>query len=176
MRAVRLDYVQRPARRWPGYALLALAALSAVGVSASYVHTARTLADAEVAVSRLERRLQRGRDMPGVATAVPTDNALVQRAGDITRKLNTPWERLFRALEALPHEQVALLSVEPDASSGSVRIQAEAKDTATMLAYVEDLREGGWLSAVALNNHQVRQDDPFKPVRFSFSGQWVPAR
>jgi hypothetical protein len=174
MRAVRLDFVPHTPPRWPGYALLSIATLGAILVSAQYFQISRSLTDAETVATRLERRVLRARDAAGAAPATtPKDSSLVQRAADVTRRLATPWERLFKALETFRHENVALLSAEPDPINGTVRISAEAKDTATMLAYVDDLRESGLLSNVALNTHQVMLDNPFKPVRFSLGGLWI---
>lgn len=174
MRAVQLNLIPHTPPRWPGYALLAVAALGAILVSAQYFQLSRSLTDAEAVANRLERRVLRARD---AATAIPSntpkDPTLVQRAADVTRRLATPWDRLFRALETFRHENVALLSAEPDSTNGTVRISAEAKDAAAMLTYVEELRESGLLSNVTLNTHQVMLDNPFKPVRFSLSGQWI---
>jgi Tfp pilus assembly protein PilN len=176
MRAVRLDFIPHTPPRWPGYALLTVASLGAVLVSSQYFHTARSLTDAESAASRLERRVLRQRDTTATASSVmPKDSALAQRAAEVTRRLATPWERLFKALETFRHQNIALLSVEPDAINGTVRITAEAKDTAAMLAYVEDLRESGLLANVTLSAHQVMPENPLKPVRFSFGGQWIEA-
>jgi len=172
MRAVVIDYAKRPVVRWPGYLLLAMAIVAAAWVSYDYFAVSRRLADAEVAVSRLERRVARGQE------TAPTiqdsgNNTVVQRAGEIVRKLSVRWDRLFEALESLRHEQVALLSVEPDAANGSVRLLAEAKDTSAMLEYLEQAQESGVLTSVVLGNHQVVEQNPYRPVRFAFSGTWV---
>ena len=46
----------------------------------------------------------------------------------VSQQLRRPWERLFTTLEAIPHDDVALLTLTPDARKGQVRISAEAMD------------------------------------------------
>ena len=176
MRALRLDFVPRLMPRWPGYALLAVAAVGALVVNYAYLNTARSLADVEIVVSRLERRIARDRDGPApplTPAAQTRDTGVVQRAAEVTRRLMTPWEKLFLALETLRHDNVALLAVEPDSTAGTVRISAEAKDAAAMLAYVEALRNSGLLTGVALHSHQVLQQSQYQPLRFMLAAQWM---
>ena len=133
MRAIAIDYIQRPAPRWPGMALLAVAATVAVLVSYQYHIVSRSLADAEIVLARLERRVARSVDaaapLPGASAG---NNAAHRRAGELVRKLALPWDKLFAALESMHHDSVALLTVAPDTTTGAVRITAEAKDAAAM--------------------------------------------
>jgi hypothetical protein len=178
MRALRLNFIAQEAPRWPGFALLAMAAVVAGLVCYHYVSATRSVTDAEFVVSRLERRLARGRDSAApISPAVfSTDNTAIQRAGELTRRLNAPWETLFKAMETVRHDRVALLAVEPDTIGGTVRIMAEAKDVASMLEYVDEQRDIGLLKDVVLSHHQVDQQHPYKPVRFAFTGVWMDKR
>jgi hypothetical protein len=178
MRALKLNFMVREAARWPGYLLLALSAMAAGVVSYQYVTVTRAVTDMVFVVSRLERRVARGRDgaLPVNPSVAAKDHGAIQRIGELTRKLDAPWQTLFKALETVRHDQVALLTVEPDSIGGTVRITAEAKDTAAMLAYVDEQRDSGLLNDVVLSNHQVDQQNPYKPVRFSFTAAWMDKR
>ena len=173
MRAVRLDFVPQVTPRWPGYALLTLAVMGAGLVGLQYVRLNKSLAAAEQRVAALELRVRTSSTRPSLPPPSNRDNTLVQRALAVNQKLNLPWQRLFSTLESVHQQPVALLSVEPDSSNGSVRITAEAKDALAMLACIESLRDGGALSEVTLITHQILKDQPYKPVRFSFAGQWA---
>lgn len=95
-----------------------------------------------------------------------------QRAEQVIRQLALPWNDLFRALEASQSKKIALLSVQPDAARREVRIAAEARDFPAMVGYVERLQQSEWLSQAHLQNHQVREQEPERPIRFTVSASW----
>lgn len=91
---------------------------------------------------------------------------------NVAVELNTPWNPLFRALEDAP-QKVALLSIEPDAHKRELVLTGEAKDFKEMLDYVRYLQGQTMLSGIALQTHQINQQDSDKPVRFRITAAWT---
>ena len=96
----------------------------------------------------------------------------IKRANEVTQQLELPWDSLFLAVEASYQEKVALLGIQPDAQKHTVNIAAEAKDLISMLEYVKRLGQEPNLSDVHIINHQVQDQDPQKPVRFTVLAIW----
>lgn len=96
----------------------------------------------------------------------------INYANSVIRQLALPWENLFRALEDVRNEKVAILSIDPNAQKGVVKISGESKTTKEMLDYVRSLQMQGTLSNVFLANHQIQERDPEKPVRFTLTANW----
>ena len=90
----------------------------------------------------------------------------------VSQQLQRPWERLFDMLEALPQDDVALLTLTPDARKGQVRISAEARDLEAMLTFHKRLEASGELSDVSLLNHEIMAKQPEHPVQFNLSATW----
>jgi Tfp pilus assembly protein PilN len=88
-------------------------------------------------------------------------------------QLNLPWKALFDAVEAATPATIALLSLEPDAKKQFIRGTAEAKGSDGMLAYIEQLKQQSFFTAVMLTRHEVNEQDPNKPIRFQFEAQWA---
>ena len=102
--------------------------------------------------------------------------AEIQHANDIIRQLNLPWDTLFLALESAANKQVALLSIQPDSSKQLIHISGEARSLEDMLAYIAQLRGQETLAQITLTSHEIKLQDPDKPVRFSLSAKWATAR
>ncbi|MDD2058228.1 pilus assembly protein [Pseudomonas sp. GD03860] len=90
----------------------------------------------------------------------------------VSQQLQRPWERLFNMLEGLPQDDVALLTLTPDARKGQVRISAEARDLEAMLAFHKRLEASGELRDVSLLNHEIMAKQPEHPVQFNLSATW----
>ena len=88
------------------------------------------------------------------------------------QRLGLPWSKLFAALEGAANDQVALLAIEPDTKSGTVTISGDSKDYLSTLTYVLNLSRNDALSHVQLVRHEVKQNDPQRPVSFSISAAW----
>lgn len=175
MRAVQLDY-QRSTRPvpWLGHGVLATA-LAALALLASHYHDLGQRIDQwEDRVAHDARQAgHRARALQPVSAQAARDQALeVQHANQVLRQLSLPWDTLFRAVESAGGKSVALLSMEPDIRKGTVRISGEAKDFAAMLDYIRQLGARDVFGSVLLQSHQIRQDDPEKPVRFSLLAVW----
>ncbi|MVV46838.1 pilus assembly protein [Pseudomonas sp. PB120] len=90
----------------------------------------------------------------------------------VSQQLRRPWERLFAMLEAMPRDDIALLTLTPDARKGQVRISAEARDLEAMLAFHQRLEASDELSDVSLLSHEIVANVPEHPVQFNLSATW----
>ena len=171
MRKLELDFQRaRSAALWPQAVLAVLALAFAADV-------AWTWRDTRNEVERLRTRLER---IPPAAAPQstlkvaqrPVSEEELKFAKDTIRRLSTPWDSLFGALERSRIEGVALLSVEPDPDARSVLLQGEGKDYLAVLSYVENLREQSGLDSVLLSRHEVRHNEPQRPVQFTVSASW----
>src|SRR5689334_9209349 len=122
MRKVSLNYVAPSARSWIGWVLLVAALLVTGWVVADFVRTHNQLTDIELALAKLERSAERE---PGSVGPSAVDRAQVEQAlrsaSTLVRRLKVPWEELFSAIENAQHDSVAMLSIEPDVTSSTVR-------------------------------------------------------
>ncbi|HEY4448486.1 MAG TPA: hypothetical protein VGN03_07795 [Steroidobacteraceae bacterium] len=103
------------------------------------------------------------------------NTALTHDAERIAQELSMPWTGLLRELEGASHDSasdIALLSVEPDESKHMVRVTGESRDLPRVLAYVGRLQTSALLRYPMLETHEVRSDDPQRPVRFAVSAEW----
>ena len=97
------------------------------------------------------------------------------QARAVLQLLNTPWADLFAAIEGSSEQGVALLNLEPDAVRNELVLNGEARNYAALMGYYRYLQQQPMLSSVALQTHQVNQQDRDKPVRFRISAHWERA-
>ena len=96
-------------------------------------------------------------------------------AADIEKQLSVPWSRLLGELEAASQDvasTVSLLEVAPDAAKHVVRITAEARTLPDALAYLERLQKSPVLRYPMLDSHELRKDDPQRPIRVKLTAEW----
>jgi len=171
MKKLALDFQRGPrAALWPQAVLALLAFAFAFDVAWTYAET-------RIEVERLRTRLERLPAAPERQSMLkvaqrPVSEQEWKFARDTIRRLATPWDALFGALERSRIDSVALLSVEPDPEARSVLLQGEARDYLAILSYVENLREQPALSRVHLTRHESRQTEPQRPLQFSISASW----
>lgn len=150
-----------------GWVLLALG-LAALGILLALDRQWREEARAlEAAVGEMEARLPR-------PAPSPRDRAAEEGAAAARKaleKAKLPWDGLFAALEAADDRDVAILAVLPDGPRRQVRIQAEARSLAAMLAYQRRLERDGRLRQVILVDHEASAD-PGEAVRFHLAAAW----
>ena len=163
MQRIELDFVRRrPASRWAGRVLLAAALGVAGEMGFTYVQLEHGVKANEALVARVQPRKAVQRVSPEEVAA----------ARDTVDRLGLPWSKLFAALEGAANEQVALLAIEPDTKSGTVTISGDSKDYLSALTYVLNLSRNDALSHVQLVRHELKQNDPQRPVSFSISAAW----
>jgi len=163
MQRIELDFIRRaPRSRWAGRVLLAVG----LGIAGDM---AFTYAQLDTAVKANEAMVARAHPHKPVPTVSTEDVAL---ARDTVERLGLPWSKLFSALEAAANDRVALLAIEPDTKTGTVKISGDSKDYLAALTYVLNLSQSDALSNVQLVRHEVKQADPQHPVAFSISAGW----
>jgi hypothetical protein len=171
-RRIDIDFAPRRVR-WSPLALAAIAALVAAGaVLAAQSYAARErVAQARAQLAALERTRERT-SAKRVAVGVITPER-ARSVNDAVRRLNLPWQTVFVALSdaAAGAPRIALLTLEPDAASGVVRLAAEARSIDHALVFQKRLEQQPGIRSAVLTKHEVVRDDPQAPVRF-----WIEAR
>ena len=115
----------------------------------------------------------RARDVPALSPAQSREQAQkLAQMRNLSQQLQRPWDSLFSLLEGLPQDDIALLSLSPDARNGQVRISAEARDLEAMLAFHKRLEASAELHDVSLLNHEILVKQPERPVLFNLSAHW----
>jgi hypothetical protein len=169
-----MDFAKRDDGVPPGgFAALAL------GVAAMALAVA-ALQDVQARAAQLEADLGRAAKRsarPGDAGAAGTagHGEAVKHANAVAHELARRWDGVFLAIEAASDAEVALLAIEPDARKGIVRVTAEAKNKTAMLRYLTRLQSRQPLQRMLLEHHEVRLQEPERPVRFVVSGEWEDA-
>ncbi len=170
--AISFAWKRHNRRHVASLSVLALAALAAIASGWAYfqLHTEQ------------ERWQSDWRRLNGLATeqrniGTPEEQermkAELRFANQVIDRLDTPWDALFGAVEGAYSDQAILLSVEPDTERREVRLTAEAKDLASMLEYLKQVRQSPVLRDAHLSSHQINQQDALKPVRFTIEARWV---
>ena len=167
---VSVDFNARASRLTPAGALLLLLGIAAaLGALLEY----RVL---EFRRAGLELRLaEAGRRAHQDPESIARSAHLGEEAGRVAQELGTPWTRLLAELESASRDSsgtVALLSIEPDHAKHQVRVGGEARDLPLALAYAERLQRSPLLRFAMLESHEVRSDDPQRPVRFALIAEW----
>jgi hypothetical protein len=147
-----------------GLLLLSLSALGFVGWQSW--ETRRQLAATQDALQAAQTA--KGQRRPLGVDVKPTLAPAQRTAWNrIARQLNTPWSALLDALESGTPENIALVSIEPDAAQGTVRVQAEGKTLDSLLAYAGALKAIDRFESVALIKHETNDQDSTRPLRLS---------
>ena len=174
MKPVRLELDHLRKRTRPGRAswiLLAVALAFAADVAHGYWSARSRIEVQAVRLAGLpDSRATRG------APAAPLSQEEFAAAQDTILRLSMPWDNVFRALEAARSEDVALLSIEPDARSGAVSISGEARSYPAALTYVAWLSGEKTLRNVRLVRHELVRNDARRPVLFTVSADWKESR
>lgn len=173
VRRLALDFQPRP--RGP---LVWAPVVAGVLVLVGVVLVQQRLGDEQAQLHRQVQQAElqlgtRTRVQPGLTPAQSREQAeQLAQMRSVSQQLQRPWERLFAMLESLPQNDVALLTLSPDARKGQVRISAEARDLETMLAFHQRLEASAELHDVSLLNHEIQARQPEQPVQFTLSATW----
>lgn len=173
MRRLTLDF--QPRRHGLASALPAVLgiALLLAGMTVQE-HLDAQYAQVEQHLHHAEQQLgTRPRTQPTLNAAQSREQAeKLAQMRSLAQQLQRPWEDLFGMLESLPQDDVALLSLAPDARKGQVRISAEARDLEAMLSFHKRLEASDELRDVSLLNHEIQVKQPEHPVQFNLSASW----
>lgn len=167
MPPLELDYWHRRA-----YSRSAMYVLAAVVAFAAFVAGQYWWWRADIVLkeARLSASMTKPLQRPAAVQRVNAEEYAFAR--DTIRRLSTPWGPLFRALEAVNRDRIALLAIEPNVESRTVTVSGEAKDYLAVLTYLAQLSDQDALKRVHLVRHEVRQDGSRRPVAFTISAGW----
>lgn len=173
MRLIDIDFQHRSLAANATGAVLLLLGISAAAASMWWhAEIGSAVEDVETRVTDVKRMMRRTTVR---ITESPRDTREMQQelrvANTVIRQMTIPWDRLFSELASSADETIALLAVQPDVQSRQVRISGEAKDLQAMLAYSRRL-EAGMLTGVMLIGHEIKTQDPQRPVVFSMTAGW----
>jgi len=163
---LELDFVAAPRRaRLAGVLVLAVA----LGATATLVSKYR---DAQQRLQHFEAA--EGLRASPAPRATPRERLedQVKNAQAVVRQLALPWAELIDSLERSAMREVSVLHVQPDAQQRLMRITAEARGEAQMLEYLRRVGAVGGFSEVHLVSHQLREDDPLRPLQFSLQASF----
>ena len=129
-------------------------------------------------VERLEKQQQqkaapRTRSSPRIKEFSQEIRKEITQANAILDQINLPWETLFDAIEHAATEEIALLSLQPNVASRTLRLSGEAKSMAELLDFVEALERELVFENVHLLNYKVKQDNPHRPIIFLLTAAWM---
>lgn len=166
------DFVaRRRAPGWLGWLALALGCAAAVWAFDRW----QTLEKDVDALRGDNRRAARVAEQARVLARREQDDPGLRARIDVARKLSQQmsrdWQPLFAQLEA-HGEGVALLSVEPDAARGVLRLTGEARDLNALFAYAESFVDAQAIGAPRIEAFELKQRDGVQVVAFSLRLQW----
>lgn len=174
MRALMLDFQPRRRSGPLGWSLLVVGAVLALSSLVAQQHLGEQVAQQHGHLQTTQRVLNG--DTGAKATLSPAETReQAQNLAEmrkVSQQLRRPWESLFAMLEAMPRDNIALLTLTPDARKGQVRISAESKDLDAMLDFHRHLEASDELSDVSLLSHEIVANVPEHPVRFNLSATW----
>ena len=160
---VELDYAAPPRRApWAGLAVLAVS-LAVAGMMLENTRGVRAeLArlEAQSGLAGPERSKVRALSKERLEEEAKSAEAVV-------RQLTVPWASLLQAIEQAAMRDVAILQLQPDAETRSLKLIAEARQREAMFEYLRRLGAARGLSEVHIVSHQVQRDDPQRPIQFS---------
>lgn len=163
MKRVELDYLAR--RRRP-----ALLGLVVLGLSLALGgELALRYRDVRLELARLETQsglIAPERRVVRTVTKERLDEE-AKAAAAVVRQLTLPWGPLIGAIEQAATRDVAVLQLQPDAESRTLRITAEARYRDAMFEYLRRLAAARSLAEVHVVSHQVQREDPQRPIQFS---------
>jgi len=157
-----------------GLFVIFLAALSAL-CSVAWQRHVLGLEQAQLQAALDEASTHVARPVPRPSRpAMPAET--LRQVDAVTARLNVPWSDVLDAIERCTTQKVALLTLEPDARTGSVALTAEARSLDDLLNYAEALGQDAAIAAVRMGQHDLRAQEPGQPVRMTLSISPVPLR
>lgn len=172
-RSLQLDFVARRAPvTWMSGVLLLLGIGAAAAAYLEYRHLDSRRAGLELKLDAALRHSHRDPSADLRAAGMSVE------AGRVATELGTPWTKLLAELEEASRDvggAVAVLSIEPDHAKRLVHLTGESRDLPTAIVYLERLQKSTLLRYPMLDSHDVKTDDPQRPVRFALSAEWREA-
>lgn len=96
----------------------------------------------------------------------------IEAAAKVLEQLSIPWSGLYSSLENSADDNVTLLVIHPDPEKGEIRLQGEARDFASLRAYLQRLGESDIFTDIRVQSQRVRESDTERPIVFSVVAVW----
>lgn len=90
----------------------------------------------------------------------------------ISKQLNTPWDHLFSSIEFSNLNDIAILELLPEASTGKLRITGEARDQESLTTYLNTLWQIKDFLNVYLVQQKVNEQIAEHPIKFVIDITW----
>jgi hypothetical protein len=169
-RDLELDFLAAPSRVPPAGAALLAAGLLAAALAGGHYSALREEARALAARLALQHGERPARVLAtGGGAEFATD---LKRARSVAGRLAAPWEEMFEELEAAVSGDVALLAVQPDLANARLTLTGEARGLKQVVAFAARLNRGKALGDALFTTHEVRVQEPLRPVRFTLEARW----
>ena len=170
MRKLDLDFsLQHRRVAWPGWALLLIGLALWGEMSFSYIRLHQEMKGLEKELIR-NGLAGKSSKYKGVASYTPEE---IPQAQDTIARIAIPWGDLFRAVESVKVQRIALLALEPDPKTGTLQLRGEAGDLPALLTYIARLSQTKSLHEVYLLHHEIGQGgNAQRPVTFTISAHW----
>lgn len=169
-----IDFNSRPQRARPVNIAAVLLAASACGAAfLDYRTTAADADDLSLQVGKARHGVERRTDRPAVAAQDKLTPNVIAATNRAIAALNLPWREILEVFEAKTLANVALLALEPDSQKRLLRITAEAKAPEDMADFLEMLAAEPRFPEVTLTRHEINEQDPNRPIRFTMEARWV---
>jgi hypothetical protein len=167
-----LDFIdRRRAPGWLGWLVLIAGGIAAAGAIEHW----QTLESDVVALRddnrRAARKAEQARVLARREQADPALRARIDVAHKLSLQMARDWQPLFAELEARGQD-VALLSVEPDAARGVLRVTGEARDLNALFAYAESFSDAQVVGAPRIEVFELKTRDGLQVVAFSLRLRW----
>jgi hypothetical protein len=173
MSELRLDYQKNRPFPWAGACMLGLVSIVLIILAIYFFNLRNQVTAMEASIERASMKEPQHTAVNPSSGIGKVDLALeIKNANDVLHRLSVPWEELFNAVESSSGSHVTLLALEPDFDKKQVKISGEANSYKTIMNYITKLQDHDVLGSVYLQNHDVKQDDPDNPVRFSIVANW----
>ena len=171
--ALGIDFIEHRRFASPLGLLLFAVGVAAMGVViVDYLDAHEELQRVETQHARLIRQVRHDavpRRRESVPIVVKGDERAAERS---VSQLNLPWNALLHELENLADPGIALLSIESQGQTRTLRLTGEAKTIADVVAYVTRLRESPQIAAATLSGHEGKQAGAVEVIRFSLDVDW----
>lgn len=170
----RLDF--SGARRAPGlvgWAVLLAGVTACLAVLWEHEAVDQALASAERRLARETRQLERERAgrLAASRERLPADE--LARAVAVADELNRPWPNFFKDAETARSKDVALLSVEPQAAKGRLRVTGEARELRALFDYARALDAQPSFADSRVETYEFRKSGSVEVVAFTLSTRWL---
>ncbi len=166
MKPLALDFVAAPSSsRW-GVMILLLGIGLSLAVAGAYGHLLRER-------SALEQHLD---ELSATPTRAVTSNKPDEKAralSVVAERISVPWERLFQDVESCDSSDVALLQLQPNITQHQVSLMGEARDRASVEAYMKRLEQTRSLEGVHLAQHNQAPESGPGAIRYALTAKWV---